>query len=137
MSKFVSELSKAKAPFATHPSTLQHQPRPRLAERLAALAPLARAPLIADVDRDEPDGLSRLPHTTRSRSYQPNALVPLEPPQLPLTSEPPMLSPVGVAPLHLDFDDDARAELRLKWLGFFVGLAISAAIGVGLYVALA
>lgn len=137
MSKFVSELSKAKAPFATHPSTLQHQPRPRLAERLAALAPLARAPLIADVDRDEPDGLSRLPHTTRSRSYQPNALVPLEPPQLPLTSEPPMLSPVGVAPLHLDFDDDAGAELRLKWLGFFVGLAISAAIGVGLYVALA
>lgn len=137
MSKFVSELSKAKAPFATHPSTLQHQPRPRLAERIAALAPLARAPLVADVDRDEPDGLSRLPHTTRSRSYQPNALVPLEPPQLPLTSEPPMLSPVGVAPLHLDFDDGVRAELRLKWLGFFVGLAISAAIGVGLYVALA
>lgn len=137
MSKFVSELSKARAPSTAHLSNLHHQPRPRLAERLAALAPLARAPLVADVDRDELDGLSRLPHATRVRAYPPNALVPTEPPPLPPADEPPLLYPVGTTPLHLDFDDDADAGSWAEWVSFFVGLLVSLAIGIALYYALA
>lgn len=138
MSKFVSELNEARANSAITSSTPHRQHRQRLAERLVTLAPLARAPLVAETERGEPDdGLSRLSLAARSRVFEPKALVPLEPSALPRAGEPARLSLVGISPPQLDLlEEELRAEMRRRLMGFLIGLATAAAIGIGLYAAL-
>lgn len=137
MSKQVSDLKEAKANRSSGP---HQQRKPRLAERLVALAPLARAPLVAEREHPEPDdGLSRLSHVSRpaSSSYQANALVPLQPSQLPLVREPARLSPVSVSPPRFETEHELQKEPGRDLTGFLVGLTIATAIGVVLYLLLA
>lgn len=134
MTNRIPDLEQVRANRIAKSSTTQQPPRPRLAERLVTLAPLARAPLAAESERLEPDdGLSRLSHV--SRSTQPTALVPLQPPQLPRAKEPDRLRPIGVLPPRPEPDDDAGAGQDLT--GFLVGLGIATAAGLVLYALLA
>jgi len=141
MSKRISDLHVAKASrvrnFAQRSQT--DPQRPRLAERLVALAPLARAPLVPESvsDPQEP-GLSRLADSHRFRPqaaipgpvHSRNALVPRSATPLPQIQEPVRLSRVSDAPLghtgHSARDGQGVA-------GFLIGLSMATAIGVALY----
>lgn len=133
MTNRIPDLKQVRASRAASASAPHQSQRPRLAERLATLAPLARAPLVAESERLDPDdGLSRLSHV--SRSYQPNALVPLQPSPLPRAREPDRLLPVGVSPPAVPADE---AGARQDLTGFLIGLAIATIAGLTLYILLA
>lgn len=142
MSKLVSDLNEAKATRAA--KTAQIEPRdaqrPRLAERLVQLAPLARAPLVPEDDLEEPgDGLSRLTDESRFRQQRAttasgNALVPSRASQLVKSHEPVRLSRVGAStPVPYGPVDEFPQRREQSMLGFAIGVAIAAAIGIGLY----
>jgi hypothetical protein len=145
MSKHISDLNEAKVARASR--SIRSNPsaaaRPRLAERLVELAPLARAPLVAESVAEDSDGLSRLPrdpvtghHITSSSTGQANALVPLQAPPLPKGREPARLSPVGITPPAQYWADEFATDVRRHIGGFLIGLAIASAMGIGLYAVL-
>lgn len=145
MSKIVSDLNEAKATRAAKAAQIDQREaqRPRLAERLVQLAPLARAPLVAEDDTEtHGDGLSRLADGSRfgqqtaspASTQSGNALVPSWASQLPKSEEPVRLSRVGSsAPLPLESLDEHTSRRGQHVLGFTIGVAIAAAIGIGLY----
>ena len=127
MTNRIPDLKQVRASRGGSSSAPQQQPRPRLAERLVELAPLARAPLVTEDERPAPDdGLSRLSRP----SYQPNALVPLRPAPVPRVREPDRLSPVGIASAR---PEPAEEGTKRDFTGFLIGLAIATAAGVALY----
>jgi len=144
MSKRISDLNEVKASRAKYLSQ-RNQPdpqRPRLAERLVALAPLARAPLLLEDDTDPHEaGLSRLADTHRFRQQTPapstqtrNALVPRSAASLPRAQDPVRLSRVGEAPGQFNFGNELSVRDGQGIAGFLVGLSIATAIGIALYV---
>lgn len=145
MSKRISDLNEVKASRAkTFAQRNQPDPqRPRLAERLVALAPLARAPLVPETDADPHEaGLSRLADAHRFRqqtlipssAHTRNALVPRSTTMVPRAQDPIRLSRVGdVPPAHFDFQSGLAVRDGQAIAGFVIGLSIATAIGIALY----
>lgn len=140
MSKRISDLNEAKANRARNSAQSPEPERPRLADRLVTLAPLARAPLVAEHDPDPlAEELMRLADTPRFGNREAgssrNALVPRGPAQLPRAQEPARLARVSAVPpvdIALDGED---TQLSVRTIaGFLIGLSIATAIGLGLYV---
>ena len=146
MSNHISDLNEAKVARAARSArSNQSTPtRPRLAERLVELAPLARAPLVTEDEMEVKDGLSRLSrdpvtghHFTSSSTGQGNALIPLQSEALPSAQESVRLSPVGITWPARHWAEEFTPDARQHVTGFLVGLAIASAIGIGLYAVLA
>lgn len=128
MSKHISEFAPEEANRTVSASGLHQQPRQRLAERLVALAPLAREPLMTERERQALNSSRSTPTANES-----NALVPLRPSGLPRAREPVSLSPVGVSSPRLDTKDELDGETGYGLTGFLVGLAVATATGIVLY----
>lgn len=145
MSKRISDLNEAIANRARRSaqSGQTDRQRPRLAERLVALAPLARAPLVPDADAaDAPAaGLSRLADaprfrhraSSRAQALGNNALVPRSGSPLPARASTPLSRVAGQATVFADPDTVPPSNPRRATVGFLAGLSIAAAIGVALY----
>lgn len=123
MSKHTSGLTPGRADRTASSSGLHQRPRPRLAERLVALAPLARAPLTMESERQA--------------ANEPNALVPLRPSALPQASEPATLAPVSVSSHRSETEDEFYGISGYGLTGFLAGLAVATATGIVLYAVLA
>lgn len=144
MSKRVSDLNEVKAQRARNSGQSPEPQRPRLAERLVALAPLARAPLVAEPE-PEAGELSRLSDARRfghrdavSSNSSGNALVLQRPAALPRLQETARLSRVGdFPPLDVHLDRDPTTPDSATVVSFLVGLSIASAIGLALYALLA
>ena len=140
MSKRISDLNEAKASRAklvARPSTSDSD-RPRLAERIVALAPLARAPLVPENDAEAPEGgllrldSHRFGYTASSHSL--NALVPRPAAPVQRAPNPARLSRAGGGLLvAVDSDEQGQPRSGAGLSGFLFGLSIAGAIGIALY----
>ncbi|MCL4768466.1 MAG: hypothetical protein KJZ80_19795 [Hyphomicrobiaceae bacterium] len=150
MSKRISDLNETIASRArrTVPSRQPDRQRPRLAERLVALAPLARAPLVPESDAAGSDapaaGLSRLADTPRFQHRAPpralaparNALVPRSSSVLRPARISTPLSRVGEQSTDFAAGPVLPASYGRGTAAFLVGLSVAAAIGIALYAVL-
>jgi len=146
MSKRISDLNEAKASRARNTAQLPDPQKPRLADRLVTLAPLARAPLVAEAEPEPERGeLSRLSDAPRfghrgdaDGASSRNALVPHRPPALPRLQDPARLSRISeVPPVDVALDDGTPGLNSRTIAGFLIGLSIASAIGFALYAYLA
>lgn len=153
MPKRVTELNEAIARRSRRESASRQpiQDRPRLAERLVELAPLARAPVVIDeADQTSDDKadleLSRLPDDDR---FKPRAAS--RPPPPPLPSNALILSDRGgtliqaETPVTLTRYEEEPPPLpslhragsaiaaKRRAVGFITGLSIATAVGIALY----